>query len=416
MNSERSAYSLAIAAGASIILIIATLTIQHFRHGWPFSLHHGQTTEVMAPPPATPAHRESHGRVTVDIGEEWVTRLGMQTSIVSRDTIAASIRAVATVVPDEERVVHIHTRVSGWIEELYVATTGESVRKGQPLAGLFSQELYASQIEYLSLFRQAGSQPTSAVQASARQRLQVLGMSEAEIRTIERQGNARRLVTITSPLSGVVLRRSVSRGTAVDPSTELMVVADLSQVWVVAELPERHAAVVRQGTSVTVDVPASGRAAFAASISFLHPTLDERTRSRRVRIPIDNQDRRMLPGMTGYITLESAPRDALIVPRDALVDTGEHQHVFVETAEGRFEPRVVQTGLRLSDKVEILEGLEEGERVVTSGVFLIDSESRLRGSGGGTGHAGHGGHGTERPPAPALAPGAPSHDDHGGAH
>jgi membrane fusion protein, copper/silver efflux system len=416
MTQERPSYSLVAALLIALILIIAVMTLQHFRHGWPFSLHHSNQTDASPAAPTDHIDADSHDRVAVDVDKEWIARLGMQTSLVSHDTIAASIRAVATVVPDEERVVHVHARVAGWIEELYVATTGESVRKSQPLAGLFSQELYASQVEYLSLLQQTGSQPASAVLDSARQRLQVLGMAEAEIRAIEKQGRAKRLVTVTSPLNGVVLRRSVSPGTAVDPSTELMVVADLSRVWVVAELPERHAAAAQHSGNVIVDVPASGRGPFTATISFLHPTLDERTRSRRVRIPVDNHDRRMLPGMTGYITLESTPRKALVIPRDALVDTGDHQHVFVETAEGRFEPRVVRTGLRLSDRVEILEGLDAGERVVSAGVFLIDSESRLRGSGGGTGHAGHGSHSPDSAAPPARSGRAPSHNDHGGEH
>jgi membrane fusion protein, copper/silver efflux system len=400
-----SRQKLTLLAGAGVALsalIIVGLTVQHLRHGWPFSLHHGQPAAEAGPAPSTAAGHAEHDRVPVQIDEDWVARLDMQTSAVVVETVAPTVRAVATVVPDEQRLAHIHARASGWIEELYVSTTGERVRKGQPLAGLFSQDLYASQIEYITILKQADSRPASAVQESARQRLQVLGMSDAEIRTIEKQGRAQRLVTLTSPLDGVVLRRSVSPGTAVDPSTELMVIADLSRVWIIAELPERDAALAKEGARVMLDIPATGLAPFSATISFLHPTLDERTRSRRARIPVDNPDRLLLPGMTAQVSLQGETREALTVPRDALVDTGEHQHVFVETGAGHFTPRPVRTGVRLTDRVEILEGLVEGERVVTSGVFLIDSESRLRGSGGGTGHAGHGSR--------------QSDDNHGGAH
>jgi RND family efflux transporter MFP subunit len=280
--------------------------------------------------------------------------------------------------------------VAGWLEALYVNTTGQSVRAGQPLAAIFSQELYSSQNEYLSALRRAGSGPASVVLDAARTRLEVLGMNDAEIAGIEKTGEARRLVTITAPRSGIVLNRGVSAGTAVDPSTEIVTLADLSQVWVIAEVAEADAAQVSTGATATLNFPMSGRDPFAAMVEFVYPTLTERTRTVRVRLPVPNRDGKLRPGMYGNAEFSPAARTALTVSRDAVIDTGESQHVFVHTSENMIEPRKVKIGARLADRVEILQGLTPGDHVVTSGVFLIDSESRLRASGG-TGHSGHGG-------------------------
>ena len=211
-------------------------------------------------------------------------------------------------------------------------------------------------------------------------------MSEADIRALETSGTARRLVTVSAPHGGVVIHRGVSVGTAVDPSTELLTIADLSHVWALAEIPEADIPSVQQGTPAMLDFPASGKPPIERPVEFIYPTLSERTRTLRVRFTIDNPDGALRPGLYGSAEFHVRPRDALTVPRDAVVDTGNTQHVFVVEGEGRFVPRTVKLGTRLDDRVEVLGGLSEGESVVASGVFLIDSESRLRASGG-TGHA-----------------------------
>jgi Cu(I)/Ag(I) efflux system membrane fusion protein len=300
------------------------------------------------------------------------------------------IRGVATIVADESRITHVHARVAGWLEKLYINTTGQTVRAGQPLAAVFSQELYSSQQEYLSALRRVGSGPASAVLDAARTRLEVLGMGRAEIERVERTGEAQRLVTIAAPRSGIVLNRGVSAGTAVDPSTEIVTIADLSVVWVIAEAAEADAAQLRAGATAMLIFPTAGREPFSAKVEFIYPTLTERTRTVRVRVPVPNNDGALRPGMYGSVEFPAVARNALTVARDAVVDTGQSQHVFVHTSENVIEPRTVQVGARLADRVEILQGLTTGEHVVTTGVFLIDSESRLRASGS-TGHSGPGG-------------------------
>jgi len=377
---------------ATVSVLAAVLLLQHLRHGWPFSLHMAQPSTSAARPAERSTADESAGpeRVAVDMDASKLEQLGIRLESARRETLSQPLRAVATVVPDESRISHAHTRVAGWVEELFVNTTGQLVRAGEPLARIFSQELLSSQTEYLTARRQAASGLTSAVVESGRTRLKVLGMTEAEIDAIERTGEPMRLVTIVAPHSGVVVHRGISVGTAVDPSTELVTVADLSTVWVLAEVPEADISTVAIGTPAVLGFPGSGQEKFTARVAFMYPTLTERTRTVRVRLVVPNPRGGLRPGLYGTAEFQITARRILTVPRDAVVDTGRAQHVFVATSPGLFEPRTVTLGARLADRVEIQSGLTEGERVVASGVFLLDSESRLRASGAATGHGGHG--------------------------
>lgn len=373
---------------------IATLVVQHFRHGWPFSLHHGIAVDPgtghvtnLGAGSADSNGVVAHPRAEFELGQAEVDSIGVRLEKVQQELISEPIRAVATVVPDESRLSHVHTRVAGWIERLSVSTTGERVRLGQPIAGIFSQELLSSQTEYLAARRATTSGPRSVVVEGARSRLKVLGMTDAEIRAIEDAGAPRRLVTIAAPRDGVVLRRGISVGTAVDPSTEIVTIADLSRVWVLAEVSEGDIPSVQVGAVAELEFAASGREPFEAKVEFLYPTLTERTRTLRVRFVVDNPSGSLRPGIYGAVTFHVSPRTALTVPRDAIVDTGSEQHVFVAMGERRFAPRSIKLGKRLGQRVEVVDGLQSGELIVASGVFLIDSESRLRASGGGLAHA-----------------------------
>jgi membrane fusion protein, copper/silver efflux system len=382
---------------AFFALIVVFLIVQDQRHGWPFSRHHGPQTEVsQTTPRASNSSPETSAaaRSPVELPAQQIETLDVRFEPVELHSIDNPIRAVATVVADESRITHVHARVAGWLEELYINTTGQVVRAGEPLAAVFSQELYSSQQEYLSALRRAGNGPASAVLDAARTRLDVLGMGRPEIERLEKTGEARRLVTITAPRSGIVLNRGVSAGTAVDPSTEIVTIADLSVVWVIAEVAEQDASQLRAGTTAMLSFPMAGREPFSAKVEFIYPTLTERTRTVRVRLPVPNRNGKLRPGMYGSAEFPAIAREALTVARDAVVDTGQSQHVFVHTSANVIEPRTVKVGARLADRVEILHGLTPGDHVVTTGVFLIDSESRLRASGG-TGHSGHGGDATK---------------------
>jgi Cu(I)/Ag(I) efflux system membrane fusion protein len=378
--------------GAPVLSALATaavftgiLWVQHSRSGWPFerpaSMPVAQRLRGTEPASAAEA---THSRVPVD---NAATRsLDIRLETIGRHSLTQTVRAVATVAPDESRISHVHTRVAGWIEHLDVNTTGELVRAGQPLAHIFSQELLSSQTEYLSARRNtSASGISSAVIASGRTRLGVLGMTAAEIDDIERTGEPKRLVTVVAPRSGVVVARGVTVGTSVDPSTTLLTIADLSRVWVLAEVPEASIPGVHVGAVAQLDFPASGLPPFRARVDFVDPTLTERTRTLRVRLPVTNRGGALRPGLYGTAVFEAAGQHVITVPRDAVVDTGLQQHVFVAAGD-MFEPRPVTVGVQLVDRVEIRDGLREGERIVAAGVFLLDSESRLRATGGTGGH------------------------------
>jgi biotin carboxyl carrier protein len=405
-----------LASALATAVLMGALWVQHTRHAWPFA---PAPATVVAPSVthdmASMPKEASADRVPIEVASTTLQDVGVGVEEVRREALTQTIEAVASVAPDESRISHVHTRVAGWVEELTVNTTGEAVRAGQPLARIFSQELLSSQTEYLAARKAtAASGITSAVVASGRTRLSVLGMSPDEVEAIEQTGEPRRLVTIAAPRSGVVVNRGISAGASVDPSTTLLTIADLSTVWVLAEVPEAGIPVVRVGTTAHLDFPGSGRTPFTARVDFLYPTLTERTRTLRVRLAVANRRGTLRPGLYGTATFATTGAPVITVPRDAVVDTGRKQHVFVAVGN-RFEPRAVTLGVQLADRVEVRTGLTGGDRIVASGVFLLDSESRLRATGGAGGHT----HGPAPTPGggakpPATPPPTTAADPHAG--
>lgn len=397
------------AAAATAAVFTSALWIQSARGAWPFGPEHAAVPPASAAAmPSDPSAASTHDRIPITVDAATVQALGVRLAVVGRESLTQQVRSVATVAPDESRISHVHTRVAGWVEQLDVNTTGETVRAGQPLLRIFSQELFSSQTEYLAVRKTtAASGITSAVVAGGRTRLTVLGMTPAEIDTIEQTGEPKRLITVVAPRSGVVVNRGVTVGTSVDPSTTLLTIADLSRVWVVAEVPEADIPGIRVGSTALLDFPASGRQPFEARVDFLYPTMSERTRTLRVRFSAANGGGALRPGLYGTAAFELAGPPVITVPRDAVVDTGVQQHVFVATRD-QFEPRAVTLGVQLADRVEVRSGLVEGERIVAAGVFLLDSESRLRATGGTGGHN----HGTPANPQNA----SPSATDPHAAH
>ncbi len=402
---------------AAVVVTAAVFTVtlwaQHSREAWPFAPRAQPAPMDIPTVVATTGSGSTHDRVAINVAPPTLQQLDIRLEVVKRESLTEEVRAVATVVPDESRISHVHTRVSGWVEQLDVNTTGEMVRAGQPLARIFSQELFSSQTEYLAIRKTtSASGITSVVVAGGRTRLTVLGMTPADIDAIEQTGEPKRLFTVAAPRSGVVVSRGVTVGTSVDPSTTLLTIADLSRVWILAEVPEANIPAVRVGTLAHLEFPASGRAPFSARIDFVYPTLTERTRTLRVRLSAPNPGGTLRPGLYGTVAFESAGPQVITVPRDAVVDTGLQQHVFVATSVAtgdRFEPRAVTLGVQLADRVEVRAGLKEGERIVAAGVFLLDSESRLRATGGAGGHGGHG-----APAPPQTTPAAPAASPHVG--
>jgi Cu(I)/Ag(I) efflux system membrane fusion protein len=337
------------------------------------------------------------GLTPVDLSAERIQLAGLRTAPVVRAPLAAGVRAVGTVSAAEGGLAVIHTRVAGWIEELRVDETGVEVRKGEILARLYSPEVLAAEQELLTALRWASAPRDPAVEAAApgrdlvadaRHRLELLGIATSEIDEITRTQAPVRAVPIRSPVRGHVTRKSVVRGQYVQPGSQLFEIADLSKVWVIAELAENEIARVRDGAAAQVELAAFPERVFEGKVALVYPTVAPDTRTVPVRIELANPDRSLRPGMHGDVQIAADPAAALVVPAEALVDTGVVQYVFVAQAGGRFEPRKVKAGRTTGESVQILEGLREGEIVVTTANFLVDSESRLAAAIAGLGAEG----------------------------
>lgn len=329
------------------------------------------------------------GLVPVDLTPDRIQNMGMRTARVTREPLESAIRTVGIITADEQGLAEIHTRFSGWIQTLAVSRTGEKVTRGQVVATIYSPELFAAQQELLNAVRWAQEPTIEGLEKDARTRLELLGIDKRDIGEIERTGKPLREIKLRSPVNGHVIRRNVIEGAYVQPGTALLAIADLSTVWVIADVYEYEASRVHQGMRATIAFPAYPSEKFSGKVTFLYPTVDPSTRTLRVRIELENDDLRLRPGMYGDVGLETDREEqGLVVPAEAVVDTGEVQYLFVAREGGRFEPRRVELGASGDDKVQITDGVTEGEIVVTTANFLIDSESRLRAAIQGEGAGG----------------------------
>ena len=352
--------------------------------------------EGAAPAPAPsvidPAER---GPVTIDARRQQL--IGVRTDTARRATFTPTVRATGTVRYDETRLTEVNVKLDGYIRDLYVDFTGQPVARGQRLFSFFSPDLVASENEYLFALRTRDeltaalptqSQPTpQAIEAkdyadrlvaASRQRIAQWDLSEDQIRMLEELRQPLAAVTFPSPAAGYVIEKQAVKGMRVTPGQPLYKIADLSVVWVEADVYERDVPSVRVGTPATVTLDAYPGEAFAGRAIYIYPYVEEQSRTVKVRFQFPNARGRLKPGMYANVELRSASRTGLTVPADAVLDSGTRQVVFVAEGEGRFTPRTVKAGVRLADLVEILDGLKEGEPVATSATFFLDSESQLR--------------------------------------
>jgi multidrug efflux pump subunit AcrA (membrane-fusion protein) len=328
------------------------------------------------------------GHAAIQIGPAGLQLAGVKTAPVERASLGRAIRTVGTVVADETRIRHVHTKVSGWVEKLYVNFTGQAVRAGEPILEIYSQELLASQEEFLrareTAARFAGSQLPEVRRGgedllrAARRRLELFDVPVSFIAELERTGQPRRTVALLAPVSGYVTAKATFEGHRVEPGMELFTITDLSRVWIEAEFYEYEAAVLTLGETAALTLPYDPAVVLSGRIAYIYPTLDVATRTLRVRFEFPNPRTVLKPGMFANVELTAARSDALVIPDSAVMGTGERQVVFVATAPGRFEPREVKVGVRTEGRAEVLSGVAAGERVVTRANFLLDSESRMR--------------------------------------
>jgi Cu(I)/Ag(I) efflux system membrane fusion protein len=355
----------------------------------------GATT---APAPVAAEAGPVPGLSPVDLTPERIQLVGMKTATVKRDAIGGELRTVGVVAPNERGLAQVTTRFAGWIQQLLVSETGEHVRRGQALATIYSPDVLRAEQELLvasgwnagagpdakptHLELHGGDSLTAGLAANARRRLELLGISSQEIDEVLRTGKAVEAIALRSPAEGYVVGKNAVAGVAVQPGTVLFEVADLSQVWVTAEVYEQDVSRIRVGQPARLELTSFPGESHAGKVRFIYPVLDASNRTLRVRLELKNRfDRngpRLRPGMYGTVYLNLPATTGLTVPAEAVVDTGEARYLFVAHEAGHFEPRLVKVGARVKDRVEILSGVSEGETVVTTGNFLVDSESRLR--------------------------------------
>jgi Cu(I)/Ag(I) efflux system membrane fusion protein len=322
------------------------------------------------------------GHAPVTLSGAVVQNLGIRTAQVQRGTLARTVRAVGRVAYDEARLAHVHPRAAGWIERLVVRAEGEPVKKGQELAALYAPDILSAQVDFLIATEPQGPGERRVKADKARNLLRLLDVPEAVIRDIERSRETRNTVPVLAPADGIVTQLTAREGMYVTPGSEMFAIADLSRVWVLVDVFEHQLAWIAPGLPAQIQVTAYPGRTWKGRVDYLYPELDPKTRTLRVRLVFPNPDLELKPNLFADVTIQGVPREALHIPREALIATGERESVVKALGEGRFQPVDVVTGMRSGETVEILSGLGEGDTVVVSGQFLIDSESSLKASFG----------------------------------
>lgn len=333
---------------------------------------------------------------TVQISPERQQLIGVRFGTVERRALQKVVRTVGRIDYDEKRIGIVSPKISGWIEELHVDFTGQFVRKGAPLLAIYSPELVSTQEEYLLALkakRDWSQSPFSEVAGggtlladSARRRLRLWDISDAQIQALEDSREPRKTLTLYSPFTGHVLEKMVNKGQFVDAGMALYKIADLSVVWLIADIYESELPAIRVGQTAAIRMAYYPGEVFTGKAIYIYPYLDAQTRTAKVRYEFANPHGKLKPEMFADVEIGVRLGDKLAVPEGAVIDTGVRQVAIVDRGAGYFEPREVRLGVKAGDVFEVLDGLKAGERVVTSANFLIDSESKLKEAVGGMGH------------------------------
>ncbi|ALA60603.1 efflux RND transporter periplasmic adaptor subunit [Nitrospira moscoviensis] len=313
--------------------------------------------------------------------------IGVRSAPVTYASLGQEIRAVGTVGYDERGLTQVTVKTSGWVREVFVDSIGRPVRKGEPLFTFYSPDLLATQDEYLLAVRtqvQLAASPLAEVKANAgslvassRERLRLWDVTDLQIATLEHRGTAEPVLTVYAPADGFVLAREAFPGKYVEPGTTLYEVADLSTIWISADIYESEVAAVRLNQPASVTFAAYPGTTFHGKVAYVYPSLNIDTRTVRVRVELPNPGLKLKPGMYGNVLVQTDAVRTLVVPKEAVLETGLRQLVFLDRGQGRYEPASVKLGRRSQDDVEVLEGLKGGDRIVTSANFLLDAESKL---------------------------------------
>lgn len=358
----------------------------------------------------------------VKISLDKVQKLGVKTETTALRELIHMIRAVGTIQADERRLHTVTPKFEGWIQKLYVNTTGQSVRRGEALMEIYSPDLIATQEEYLIAWKGLRSAKNLApeIQASmnqlmqsALQRLRNWDISEEELRRLQQEGAARQTLALRAPVAGVVMEKAAVEGMRIMPGEALYRIADLSSVWLLADVFEQDLGMIQPGQSARILINAYPEKVFNGKVTFIYPEIATATRTAKVRVELLNAEGFLKPSMYASVELvvPHSKAKVLTISDSAVLDSGARQIVLVQRGEGLYEPREVRLGMRADGYVEVIEGVREGEQVVVSANFLIDAESNLKAALGAFG--GHTQHGSEPPAAePKAAPEAQKHQGH----
>ena len=341
-----------------------------------------------------PVYEEAGGEKeptsTIRIDPVTLQNMGVRTERIARRPLVKTIRAYGTVSYDERRTHSVTTKFSGWIEKLHVDFVGDRVVKGQPLFDIYSPELVTTQEEYLIALDQKkalSESPYATIRDNAgrllqasKTRLKYWDLSDRQIQGIEKSGRPEKTVTVYSPVNGVVMKKMATAGSFVRAGQNQFDLVDLSRVWVDVEIYEYEMPWVREGLSATMELSYIPGKTFKGRVLYIYPYLSKKTRTARLRLAFDNPNQTLKPDMYANIEIQSRiPGDFLVLPQQAVIDSGLRKMVFVDKGKGRFEPREIKLGVEVNNgEFQVLEGLTDGEDVVVSAQFMLDSESRLR--------------------------------------
>jgi Cu(I)/Ag(I) efflux system membrane fusion protein len=323
----------------------------------------------------------------VMVSPEKQQLMGVRIVAVERRPMVRTVRTVGTITYDETKVTHVHSKIEGWIDKLYVNYTGKLVEKGQPLFTIYSPDLLATQQEYLlalkakerlsaSSIPEVKSGAASLVEASKR-RLALWDISENQIRELEEKGEAQRTLTLYAPHSGFVIKKEANQGMRIMPDKESYIIADLSTVWVNVDIYESEIPFVRPGQRASVTLSYDPGGTFNGKVSFIYPYVDEKTRTAKARLEVPNPGFKLKPEMYVNAEIKIDGGRHLALPEEAVLDSGMRKLVFIDKGNGHFEPKEIKLGAKMDGYYQVLSGLNEGERVASSSVFLLDSESRM---------------------------------------
>ncbi len=320
---------------------------------------------------------ENNGGSTVKIDPTVVNNLGVRTEPAKKGPLWRKINSVGYINYDETKISHVHLRTKGWVEKLSIKAIGERVKKDDLLFELYSPELVNGQEEYL----QAMSTNNRGLIRASRERLRSLGLTIKQIDNLKNTKKAKELIQIHSPQNGVISELNIREGMHVMPATVIMSIVDLSNVWLIADVFEQQASWVKLGLNAEASLPYLPGKTFKGQVDFIYPNLEPKTRSLQVRLKFDNPGEMLKPNMFAHVNIFGGPKkDVISVPREALIRSGQSERVIIAKGKGRYSAKEVTSGIESGDMVEIISGLSEGDEVVTSAQFMIDSESSLKAS------------------------------------